>query len=112
MCYKNIKQTMNLKFCPNMPNNIDVLFNGKKTICVVSLYKTNIECLCLWNSKNISFCQIWNVLFHSAAPREIENSKFDIMIYFVLFHAQAFSICILSGYTIPMGYLNLLKLTI
>ena len=48
------------------------------------------------NSKNISFGQILTDLFHSATPREIEKSKFDLMIYFVLLHAQAFIICIIG----------------
>ena len=52
--------------------------HGMKINQVISWYKTNIDYLCLWNSKNISLCQIWNVLFHSALPREIENSKFYI----------------------------------
>ena len=51
---------------------------------MISWYKTNITCLYSCNSKNISLGQILTDPFHSATPREIEKSKFDLVIYFLL----------------------------
>ena len=44
--------------------------------------------------QNMSFRQIWTDPFNLATPREIEMSKFDLMIYYVLLHSKAFIICI------------------
>ena len=44
----------------------------------------------------LSLGKIWTVPFHSASPREMEQSKFYLAIIFLPFHSEPLNICILS----------------
>ena len=44
----------------------------------------------------LSLSKIWTAPFHSASPREMEQSKFYLAIIFLPFHSEPLNICILS----------------